>query len=456
MDMAFYTSIAGMGLSLMMTVLTKVLNTEYLLTDMMLKVESILNGDEEDNMSRLIHVSETINQSILGLQETNEQSLGEIVGAFAGFQEYTSGLQKSAADLAEFNDGLSSNLQEFQELFHQMSDITAGFGEATTKLNDHFDSLFNYFKKMDSRNERIAKQFEHIYEKVKEVASTQMDILHEFEDSVVELKGFISSMMNGQEGIQDSFEKVLHKTDELVMKMSDHNQEFKQIFGDDLTVQLAGMKTYLSDLTKGFDQFGASIVKLPQALEVIHETQVKYRHLLSDRFDELKEFNQSFSNHLKNHADESALFEKNMLEASRTYEQVGIKNNQLINEMNATLSQMNSHFNQRENQMEASVQVLQDTLTTYVTGLEGTIGDRLNQVVQGITTAMDDTNNGMKVEFKALRRLSEEVQQNNAYVTQNILRELTQEMQTLNRLLTTFGQQSEQRNREIRLSHNEY
>src|SRR5699024_6551713 len=41
-DVAFYTSIAGMGLSLIMTVLIKVFNTEYMLTDIMLKVESHL------------------------------------------------------------------------------------------------------------------------------------------------------------------------------------------------------------------------------------------------------------------------------------------------------------------------------------------------------------------------------------------------------------------------------
>ncbi|HLQ97472.1 MAG TPA: MotA/TolQ/ExbB proton channel family protein, partial [Candidatus Dormibacteraeota bacterium] len=180
-DMAFYTSIAGMGLSLVMTVLIKVLNTEYLLTDIMLKVESTLTGNEEGSISRLIDVSETINHSILELQETNRKSLGEIVGAFAGFQEYTTGLQKSAEDLAQFNDGLSSNLQDFQELFHNMSDVTDGFSEGTTALNDNFKTLFQYFKKMDGRNEQLAKRFEHIYEKVKEVATTQMDTLSEFE-----------------------------------------------------------------------------------------------------------------------------------------------------------------------------------------------------------------------------------------------------------------------------------
>lgn len=45
-DVAFYTSIAGMGFSLIMTVLIKTFNTEYMLTDIMLKTESNLEGNE--------------------------------------------------------------------------------------------------------------------------------------------------------------------------------------------------------------------------------------------------------------------------------------------------------------------------------------------------------------------------------------------------------------------------
>src|SRR5690625_1347955 len=64
-DVAFYTSIFGMGFSLIMTILVKMLNTEYMLTDLMLMVESNLVRDEQEGMSRLIAVSETMNESIL-------------------------------------------------------------------------------------------------------------------------------------------------------------------------------------------------------------------------------------------------------------------------------------------------------------------------------------------------------------------------------------------------------
>src|SRR5699024_5293745 len=151
---------------------------------------------------------EAIDQSIQHLQETDQQALTGIGKAFAGVQEYTAGLQQSAKDLVAFNDGLSSNLEQFQELFHHITEVTAGFGESSTKLNNNFDSLFSYFKKMDGKNERMAKAFEHTYERVKEVSEAQMDSLNHFEESVGELKSFTSSIMEEQQSIHNKFENI--------------------------------------------------------------------------------------------------------------------------------------------------------------------------------------------------------------------------------------------------------
>src|SRR5699024_9276693 len=445
-DVAFYTSIAGMGLSLIMTVLIKVLNTEHMLTDIMLKVESNLEGNEQDGINRLIDVSEAIDQSIQHLQETNQQSLTGIENAFAGFQEYTAGLQQSAKDLAAFNDGLSSNLGEFQELFHHMKDVTDGFGESTTKLNNNFDSLFSYFKKMDGKNERMVKAFEHTYERVKEVSEAQMDSLNHFEESVGELKSFTSSIMEEQQSIHNKFENITQKSHDLAEKMEAHNQDFKQVFGSDLSSKLTGIITNLGDLSKDFDKMGGSISQLPQALEVINQTQAEYKYLLSDRFDELKEFNRTFNNHLKDHSEESKAFERQMQEAAQTYEKLGMQNNQLIHEINKTISQINQSFQQRENQVDASVDVLKNTLSNYVANLEGILGDKLDKVARNINDSVEMTNSGIKKEFQEIKRLSEDIQQSNSRYIQQTLQDLSREIQGLNRQMSGTGQTTQTMN----------
>src|SRR5690625_6208204 len=130
-------------------------------------------------------------------------------------------------------------------------------------------------------------------------------------------------------------------------------------------------------MTRRFNQLGSSIVKLPEALDVINETQEVHKDVFVDRFQELKEFNLSFSHHLKDHATESATFEKLVRDASSSYEQMGKANNDLIREINQVLSQMGQKFNQREQQLESSVGILKDTLANYMTQVEGTFGLKL-------------------------------------------------------------------------------
>ncbi|MBB5174042.1 MotA/TolQ/ExbB proton channel family protein [Texcoconibacillus texcoconensis] len=441
-DVAFYTSIAGMGLSLIMTVVTRVANAEYLLTDIMLKTESFLEEEEQDPMNRLIDVSETINDSIVQLRETNQQSLQKIEQSFQGFQEYTDGLQKSAEDLAKFNDGLSKNLQDFTILFEDIKAVTEGFDGAVAMLNKNFDQLFFYFKQMDKRNERMANAFENTYKKIEELSSTQMKTLNEFEASVQDWKGYMSSVADRQEAIQVSFENIYNQSDQLVKLMDKNNKQFKGIFGDNLNSQLSAMNDYFRSLKSDFDKLGNSIVHLPSALETLNETQAQYKHLLSDRFDELKQFNQEFHEHLKAHAAESKAFEKQLNDATRSYEQLGVKNQQLLDEMNRTITQMTDSFKQREDQIEASVDVLKDTLSRYVNNLEGTLGEKFDKVSKNIGENVVDMNSVLKKEMKKIGEITEDTQQISARQTQQTINDLQQEFQTLNHQLKTLTEEA--------------
>ncbi|OIJ14357.1 hypothetical protein BKP37_08395 [Anaerobacillus alkalilacustris] len=454
-DVAFYTSIAGMGLSLIMTVLTKVINTEYMLTDIMLKTESYLDEQDQDEMARLIEVSETINSSIVELRKTNEESLGNIVESFKGFQEYTVGLQQSARDLAKFNDGLTENLRDFNVLFHSVKKVTEGFDSGVTKLNKNFDQLFTYFYKMDQRNEKMTAAFTETYKKVSELTNSQTETLNEFQTSVSDLKDFFSTISDRQESMYGAFERMNVQSDNLVKLMKENNRQFKGIFGDDLSSKLLGITTYLKELRKDFDRLGSSIVRLPEALDMINRAQEEYKSLLSERFDELKQFNQDFSNHLKAHAVDSQTFEKNLNDATRSYEQIGIKNQQLLNEINRTITQMTDSFNHRENQIEASVGILKDTLSRYVTNLEGTLGDKLDKVSRNIGDYVVDMNDAVKKEFKQLGEITTENQQRNSRYTQQTINDLNQEIQNLNRNLHVFAQEAVRQSQRIRVGSNE-
>ncbi|WP_026905844.1 MotA/TolQ/ExbB proton channel family protein [Paucisalibacillus globulus] len=455
-DVAFYTSIAGMGFSLIMTILLKALNTEHVLTDIMLKVESNLEGNDDNNLGRLILVSEMINQSILNLQETNQKSLGSLEKAFEGFQEYTTGLQQSAKDLVQFNDGLSGNLKEFHILFDEMKEVTTGFDEGTSTLNNNFDTLFTYFQKVDEKNERMVKTMEGTYSKVKDVSDAQKQTLQQFEGSVTELKNFTSSILQGQKAISDSFGQITNQSNQLVKRMETNNNELKNIFGNDLSSKMGGITNYLGELSRDFDRLGETISDLPEALEIINQTQNEYKHLLSDRFEELKHFNRTFGNHLKEHTTESMSFERHLREVTKTFEQVSMKNSQLMQELDSKISQMNQGFNHRENQIETSVGILKDTLSNYVSSLEGSFGSRMDQVVRNITGTMDHTNENLKREFMEIRRITEQNQQSNSQYIQRMVQELGREMQTLIRQMSVVSTQGPSRQPGIGMNQNGY
>lgn len=450
-DVAFYTSIAGMGLSLIMTVVTRVFNTEYMLTDIMLKTESHLEENEQDSMTRLINVSENIHASIIELRETNQESLQNIVQSFQGFQEYTVGLQQSAKDLSKFNEGLTQNLKDFAVIFHSMRELTDGFDKGVAKLNKNFDQLFSYFHSMDQRNERMASAFVETYQKIKELSTTQSETLQHFQQSVVDLKDYFSSVADRQESIYGAFERVTAQSDHLVKVMKENNQQFERIFGNDVSSKLGGIGTYLKELRMDFDKLGTSIVRLPEALDTISAAQNEYKSLLSNRLNELEQFNRDFSNHLKSHSEDSRAFEKSLNDATRSYEQISLKNNHLLNEINRTITQMTDSFNHRENQLESSVGVLKDTLSRYVNNLEGTLGEKLDKVSRNIGEYVIDVNESMKKEFKQIGEITEDNQQRTARTIQQSLNNWSVEIHQLNRLLQTISQDSMRSNNRVRV-----
>lgn len=439
-DVAFYTSIVGMSFSLVMTVLVRALNTEYLLNDLMLIVESQLESHEQHGMHRMISVSEMIHDSIQSLEKTNEKSLGSIVEAFAGFKDYTEGLQQSAEDLAAFNDGLSENLQDFHELFQQMSTVTDGFKDGTSRLNKNFSSLFSYFESIDRKNERMVKSFEQTNDKIQQSSEAQVNSLQVFDTSVADLKDFTGSLLKDQSEVSDSLENIQQKTKSLVDTIGAQTTVMKDIFGNDLSARLASISTYLTDLKKGFDHVGESIGTLPEALTVINQTQKEHHQLLGDRFRELQQFNERFGEHLKKHETETITFETHMQGAATTFEMMATKNNNLIHEINRTLTEVNQTFTQRDQQLSSHVGSLEDTLVNHVSKTENMLGQKLDTMIRNVNHSLQEVSDGMNRELREMRNMSEEVNQNHARLMQQLLQELGREIQSLNRQLSAMAQ----------------
>lgn len=454
-DVAFYTSIAGMGLSLIMTIVTRVANTEFMLTDIMLKTESILEGNEQDGMGRLIAVSEMINSSIQELRSTNQESLQSIVNSFKGFQEYTVGLQQSARDLEKFNEGLSENLKQFSAIFHGVQELTEGFDQGVKKLNLNFGQLFTYFENMDQRNEKMRSAFTETYKKVAELTADQKETMNHFQQSVVDIREYFSSIAQRQESIYGAFDKLNEQSGHYIKLMKENNLQFERVFGTDVSSKLTDIISSLRDVKNDFKALGTSIGRLPQAMDTINKAQSEYKNLLTYRFDELTQFTHDFNSHLQVHLTNAQAIESYLSEASRSNEQVGMKYMKLLNEINRTISQMGDSFQYKENQIDASVNALRDTLSKYVSNLEGTLGEKLDKISRNINEYILEMNEAVKKEFKQIGEITGDVGQRNARQLQQTLGDMGQEFQMLNRQLQLIAQSTVQENSHVRIGTND-
>src|SRR5699024_1191186 len=136
----------------------------------------------------------------------------------------------------------------------------------------------------------------------------------------------------------------------------------KDIFGDDLSAKLGNISTYLTNLKKGFDYVGESIGTLPEALNVINQTQKEHHQLLGDRFRELQQFNERFEEQLKKHETATLTVEYRMQNTTPTVDKMETENHQLIHVINRTLAEVNQTYSGRDQQLSPLVNNLGGTL----------------------------------------------------------------------------------------------
>lgn len=440
-DVAFYTSIIGMSASLFITFLTRAFNTEYLLTDLMLSVESAFATEKQQSFGQLIHVTEEVKQSIDNLHETNEQSMKEIVASFTGFKDYTSGLQQAAEDLAVFNDGLSENLIQFQTLFQQMEKNTSTFQKGTDTMNENFASLMSYFKGVDERNEYISGRLEQIFVNVEKTTASQEEIAKQIAATVENMQQFSTSLLENYKNIERNLSTVNRSLGEVSEEIKRHNSEFKRLFGDDVSKRLENVGEYVYELTNQFDRLDESLFYLPEALQEISQAYGTHKQLMDDRYHELKHFNETFHEHLRQHQIESVAFDQQLKQVKGSFEQINRENNQLLQVIGRTITQFNDSFYEKEQAFEQAVNRLQQTMQQYAERMEYSLGDQLQQVGIQMNHSVQQTMDKISDEFINIRRLHEQLLNDQTRTFQQMMQTLEGNMQSLNQQVRTVEQQ---------------
>ncbi len=212
----------------------------------------------------------------------------------------------------------------------------------------------------------------------------------------------------------------------------------------------------MAELKHGFDRVGDAIGSLPEALEVINQTQRNHHQLLGDRFSDLKHFNETFNDHLKRHESEVSSFENHLREATSVFEMLATKNSGLLTEINRTITDVNNLYSRRDQQLDSTMNTIKDTLTNYVATTENTLGQKLDILIRNIDSTLYSLSDNVNREFTEMRRVSDDMSQNHARILQQLLQELGREIQTLNRQISSVDQQNNRIDRTIGMNRNEF
>lgn len=413
-DVAFYTSIVGMSFSLMMTLLLKLLNTEYMLTELMLMTESKLIKEHKKGLPKLIEVSETIHGSIQDLQITHEKSLAGIIDAFSGFKNYTDGLIQAAKDLDSFNKGLRENLQHFQGIFEETRTMAKTFHKGTTVLNDNFDQLFTFITESEQRQQKSLKLFEQTYENITAANRHQTETIHTLSDTMASFKTFSEDLLTEQQKISQTMQNIHQESRKFTEQLEGHNQRLSKIFGNHLSDQIGNVAQNVHTLAGHFHRMEDAFNRLPSALEAIDETQEEYRYLLAERFREIERFNESFQNHLRQHSEETINFDTKLREALTSFDQVEKRNYELLNELHRVAQELMQGYQRRDQDQETMLRMLQDALANYMMSVERTFSEKLESIIREISESIRGLSRDIQGEIYDIQRRTEEIQERQA------------------------------------------
>lgn len=423
-DVAFYTSILGMSASLIITLLIRVFNTEYMLTDLMLTVESALATEKKQGMSQLIHVTESLKQSVDYLQQTNEKSLQEVVSSFTGFKDYTSGLERAAKDLATFNEGLTKNLIQFQTLFKQMEKNTKTFQQGTKTLNKNFNDLMTYFKGIDERNEYIITRLEQTFTNIEKTLNSQEEIAEKVNKSAQNLESFSTNFLDNQRTTTEQLSSVNRSLVEVAETLNIHNQTFRRLFGENMSSRLQHVGQYMKELAEQFKRLDESLYYLPDALSNVHESYQSHQQLMNDRYQEMKHFNETFHEHLREHKMEFVAFEQQIKQARDSFDEMNRNNHQLLQAITRTTQQINDSFYEKDQQLEQAIYRLQQTLQQFLERIEYHLGDELKQVQSNMQQTTLQLMQQIHDDFGQIQRLQEQIIQDQSRQFQQMIQSL--------------------------------
>ncbi|MCF6138860.1 hypothetical protein [Pseudalkalibacillus berkeleyi] len=243
MSIAFVTSIAGIGSSLLLSLvqsgfLTGGTSLSYLQDRVISEAEGVLdhvvqeklqNEKPKDSLERLL------DRLVSKVQESFQESIGDFSEKMIGF---TSGLEDAMNDVK----GILSAQRDHTEQFKQSSDVLVMFGDrfsdtitklesvqhsvdkGLTKLGDHVSGFEKQYKRTSEQLEQGQKRMEHVMKHSDRMIEDSQKKTEELGRSLV---GGVETVLSRYETKQEDFERrMAQQNDEWFHRYQDKTEQY--------------------------------------------------------------------------------------------------------------------------------------------------------------------------------------------------------------------------------------
>ncbi|WP_226086028.1 MotA/TolQ/ExbB proton channel family protein [Mesobacillus sp. S13] len=382
---AFYTSIAGIVYSITINLHSRIVNSEQLLIQLMLKIENIIHqSDLESSDMKVIHAMVEVKHAI--------ERMGQ---SFIDVADFSKNFEKATQNMYQFNADFSKNTTELSHLFGDMREVSMLFNERSKQIHDDFGKLFDYFNQQEAIQTALVNQVQHSSEKVSAVWETQVqqqkemsfvlnNIVQDYHvtkeqfanvfnsavervhDAYEEMGKFFDGSLAQQQLLVESQQRIEDKNAAYIKEVGSATSVMKHILENSSFENLASVSASFTENTEKLQKFFQKLGFEIAQLKVQNDSQTSMFQNLATLMDEQLSSHRTtqaeFNDYLKESFAQNVLIQQSFHEAIANFENYKT-NNERLTELAA---QMEYTFKNNYVQQQQQSESLKAALNDYV------------------------------------------------------------------------------------------
>lgn len=407
---AFYTSIAGIIYSIIINLHSRIVNSEQLLIQLMLKIENfIYQSDHESSDMKVIHAMVDVKNAI--------ERMGQ---SFIDVADFSKNFERATQNMYQFNADFSKNTAELSHLFGDMREVSSLFNERSKQIHDDFGKLFDYFNQQEEVQSALVNHVQHSAEKVaaiwenqaqqqKEMSLVLNNIVQDYHvtkdqfanifnsavdrvhDAYEEMGKFFEGSLGQQQLLVESQQRIEEKNTAYIKEVESATSVMKHILENSSFENLASVSESFSENTEKLQKFFQKLGFEIAQLKVQNDSQTSVFQNLATLMDEQLSSHRAtqdeFNAYLKGSFAQNEHIQQSFKEAISNFENYK-QNNERLTELAA---QMEHTFKNNYVQQQQQSESLKAALNEYVVKSSDSMNKLFSLLEDSLDTSFKDT-----------------------------------------------------------------